>query len=114
MKVVGPTYTVSYDEPTVTVNFEGVLRLQNIEEGEPITRLLNELAATAPDVILLDFVQLQLMNSTGLNILIKFMLAMREQNTSKMMLRASEKHFWQRDLIRGLQKFVPGSELQWV
>ena len=114
MKVVGPTYTVSYDEVTVTAIFEGVLRLQNVEEGEPITLLLNELAATAPDVINLDFVQLQLMNSTGLSILIKFMVVMREQNTSKVILRASEKHFWQQDLIRGLQQFMPGSELQWV
>ena len=114
MEIVGPTYTVIYDEATVTVLFQGVLRLQNVTEGESIASLLNEVAATEPDTIPLGFVQLQLMNSTGLSILTKFMMAMRKQNTSRVILRASDKHFWQRDLIQGLQRFLPGSELQWV
>ena len=114
MNVVGKTYTVTYDEPATTVVFWGVLRLQNFEEGEPIIRLLDQVAEQAPKTIQLDFEQLQLMNSTGLSILSKFMLKMHSQNTSKVILRASEKHFWQQDLIRGLQRFMPNSELQWV
>ena len=114
MKIKGKTYTVTYDEPSATVNFQGVLRLQDVQEGMPITQLLNDVAASASDVIELNFVELQLMNSTGLSILTKFMFKMRDQNTSKVVLRASEKHFWQKDLIRGLRRFMPGSELQWV
>ena len=114
MTIEGKTYTVTYDETTVTLTFQGVLRLQNVAEGAPITQLLNEMAASAPEVIILDFVQLQLMNSTGLSIMTKFMFKMRDQNASKVILRASEKHFWQKDLIRGLHRFMPESELQWV
>ena len=77
-------------------------------------RLLNEVADSASEVIVLDFVQLQLMNSTGLSILTKFMFKMRDQKTSRVILRASDKHFWQRDLLRGLQRFMPESELVWV
>jgi hypothetical protein len=114
MKIEGKTYTITYDDLAATVTFQGVLRLQNSEEGVPILRLLNEIAAAAPEVIVLDFVQLQLMNSTGLSIVTKFMFKMRDQKTSGVILRASDKHFWQRDLLRGLQRFMPESELVWV
>jgi hypothetical protein len=114
MKIGGKTYTITYDESTTTVTFQGVLRLHSVAEGRSITDLLNQVADSAPETIQLDFEQLQLMNSTGLSILSKFMLKMREQNTSKVILRASEKYFWQKDLIRGLQRFMPGSELRWV
>jgi hypothetical protein len=114
MEIKGKTYTVTYDETIATATFQGILRLQNIKEGEPINQLLNEMADSAPKIIRLDFVELQLMNSTGLGILTKFMFKMRDLNTSKVILRASERHFWQKDLIRGLQRFMPASELEWV
>jgi hypothetical protein len=114
MKITGKTYTINYDETTATMIFRGILRLENIEEGEPIARLLDEIADSAPEIIHLDFVELQLMNSAGLGIMTKFMFKMREQKTSKIILRASEKYFWQKDLIRGLQRFMPESELKWV
>ena len=114
MKIEGKTYTITYDDSVATVTFQGVLRLQSIEEGERIVQLLTEVADSAPEVVVLDFVQLQLMNSAGLSILTKFMFKMRDQKTSQVILQASEKHFWQRDLITGLQHFMPESELQWV
>jgi hypothetical protein len=85
-----------------------------MEEGEPVTELLNQIAETAPENVWLDFEQLQVMNSTGLSILTKFMIKMRDRQTTKVILRASDKHFWQRDLITGLQRFLPESDLQWV
>lgn len=114
MKVEGTIYTITYDETTATVTFQGVLRLQSVAEGKPISDILNQVVEKSPETIHLDFVELQLMNSTGLSILTKFMFKMRDQNTSTVIFQASEKHFWQRDLIRGLQRFLPGSELQWV
>ncbi len=114
MEISGEGYTVVYDEANTTVFFRGVLRLQNVEQGQPLLELLNEVAAQNPDIIYSDFTEMQLMNSTGLSILTKFMFTMRDHETTKVILRAMKKHFWQTDLIRGLQRFLPGSELQWV
>jgi hypothetical protein len=114
MKLEGRTYTITYNNTTATVSFQGVLRLQSTDEGKSITDFLNRVAALEPKTIQLDFEQLQLMNSTGLSILTKFLLKMRGQDATQVILRASKDHFWQQDLIKGLQRFLPGSELEWV
>lgn len=113
MDVKGATYNVSYDPKTMVVTVCGVLRLQEDGEDAPITRLLNEVVKQAPATITLDLRSLELMNSTGVGVLIKFMKKVRARSANQVVILGNNDFFWQRDILAALKSLSPRSELHW-
>ncbi len=107
--IQGEGYTVVYNEGTHSVTFEGTIRLQTTDEYAPITQLLNKAHdETAPgDNLNLDFRQLQFLNSSGINMISKFVIAARKQDKITLLVLGNEEIYWQKKSLTNLQKLWP-------
>lgn len=107
MEIQGDNYRVSYDEATTTIKFDGSLRLNGMDEYQPIVDLLNNILNNNPDEIILNVKDLNFMNSSGINILSKFTIKVRHKKTVKMVIQASESIPWQGKSLKNLQRLLP-------
>jgi hypothetical protein len=113
MEIKGTNYHVTYDSTTSTVTLQGTLRLRGITEYDPIVELMDDVTAQAPETIILDLQKLQFLNSSGINILFKFVIKIREHGNSKLIVRGSTKIPWQQKSLQNLQRLMAGVQLEW-
>ncbi len=112
MQVRGEGYSVAYDPATATVTFQGTLRLRGAAEYAPIVQLLDEVVAAAPETITLNLAALRFLNSAGINVLFKFVIKVREQGDSQVLVRASSQVPWQGKSLKNLQRLMPALRLE--
>jgi hypothetical protein len=112
VKVKGDGYCVSYDETTGVVTFEGTLRLRDMEQYGPIDELLDEARGSALKVVTVDVRALRFLNSAGITMLFRFVLKMRQQATSQVVVQGADGVPWQGRSLPNLEKLMP--ELQLV
>ncbi|MEY3299735.1 MAG: hypothetical protein RLZZ597_2995 [Cyanobacteriota bacterium] len=110
----GEEYVVRYDALTSTIFFEGSLSLPNIEDFEPVVNLLNAALDSAPPRLTLNLGQLEFLNSSGISILSRFVIKVRGQSETTLMLKGSEAIIWQKRSLRNLQRLMPSLELEWI
>jgi len=106
LDIKGPGYRVYFDEATTTVHFEGSLRL-GTAEYDPISNLLNLVAERKPPTINLRMVDLVFLNSSGINALYKFAIALRKLGNVDVNVAASSTIAWQGKSLPNLKKFLP-------
>lgn len=111
MEVKGVNYRVYYDPAPVVVHFEGILRLGGPQEYQPIADLLDKVLLTEPKVITLDLRALSFLNSSGIDVLYKFAIAMREKGELKLVVRCSKNIAWQGKSLPNLKKYNPNFEM---
>src|SRR5688500_4556893 len=99
-------YRVWYEPKTQTVFFEGSLRL-NTHEYEPIWSLLQEALSQAQKRLTLHVRELAFLNSSGINTLYKFAIALRKRGDVQLTIQASEKLSWQGKSLPNVKKFLP-------
>jgi hypothetical protein len=114
MEIKGENYVIAYDPTTATVTFQGTLRLQDMIEYSRILQLLDEVAVRKPETITLDLGKLRFLNSSGFSVLSRFVIKIREQNTSKIILRGSEEVYWQQKSLRSLQRLMKELRTEWI
>ena len=114
MEVKGTNYHVTYDPPTSTVSFHGTLRLRGLNEYDPIVQLLDDVVGATPEKVTLDLRGLQFLNSSGINILFKFVIKVREQGQSKLVVIGSKQVPWQKKSLQNLQRLMASVELVWT
>ncbi|MDY6783368.1 MAG: hypothetical protein SW833_12635 [Cyanobacteriota bacterium] len=112
MEIEGDNYRVCYDDETTTVKCKGSLRLSDMEEYKPIVNLLNEVAQQQPSLITLDLRGLEFLNSSGINVLSKFVIRVRKQKTSTMKILGSKMVPWQLKSLKNLQRLMPKLQLE--
>jgi hypothetical protein len=78
MEINHADYQVTYDPSTATIACQGAFRLQGGAEYNPILELPIEAADAKPSLLTLDLRTLQLLNSSGINMLSKFVLQVRK------------------------------------
>jgi hypothetical protein len=83
-----------------------------MEEYAPIVQLLNELADQEPATITLDLRELEFLNSSGINVISKFVLKVRQKNTSQILVRGSKTIPWQGKSLKNLQRLMPSLQLE--
>jgi hypothetical protein len=113
MEVKGTNYHVTYQPATATISFQGILRLRGLNEYDPIVQLLDDVIDTQPAKINLDLRSLQFLNSSGINILFKFVIKIREQGQSKLVVIGSKQVPWQEKSLQNLQRLMSGVQLTW-
>jgi hypothetical protein len=113
MEIKGTNYHVTYDPTTSTIALQGTLRLRGITEYDPIVELMDDVTVQAPETIILDLQKLQFLNSSGINILFKFVIKIREQGSSKLIVRGSTKIPWQQKSLPNLQRLMAEVQLEW-
>lgn len=100
-------YNISYarSAESAAVFCRGILRLP-LEEYKPITDLLNSLIETSPKAISLDLRKLEVLNSSGVAMLAKFILSCRK-NKVLLTIKGLKSIPWQKKSIKNFQKLMP-------
>ena len=111
MEIKGVNYRVWYDPANVVVSFEGILRLGGPQEYQPIEELLEKVLLTEPKSITLDLRALSFLNSSGINVLYKFAIAMRKKGELQLVVRGSKNVPWQGKSLPNLKKFNSNFEM---
>lgn len=90
-----------------TIHFEGTMRLSGTEAYEPINALMNDVRAAKPAEIVLDLRNLEFLNSSGINLLAKFTIAVRKDQGVGILVKGSERIPWQGKSLPNLKKLHP-------
>ncbi len=114
MEVKGDDYRVWYEPADTCVCCQGSLRLAGSEEYAPIVQLLEYVLEQAPENINLNLCQLEFLNSSGINVLSKFVIKVRQKDTIKITVQGSEVIPWQVKSLKNLQRLMPTLKLDWV
>ena len=112
IEIKDDNYSVSYDPKIPAITFTGSLRLNGIQEYQPIVELLHNVIDTNPERITLNLQSLNFLNSSGINILSKFTIKIRKQKTIHLVIQASEAIPWQTKSLKNLKRLLPSLELE--
>ena len=107
MEINTKDYSIQYDRATETVTCCGSFRLSQMEEWAPIVDLLNKVADGEPKMIVLDLRKLEFLNSSGINILSKFVIKVRQQKHTQISVKGSKQIPWQGKSLKNLQRLMP-------
>lgn len=107
MEIKTNDYHVIYDESKATVRCTGSFRLNGVDEYTPIVDLLKDAADAQPEALTLDLRQLEFLNSSGINVLSKFVISMRQRPNSKLTVIGSKRVPWQGKSLLNLQRLMP-------
>lgn len=114
MEIKGETYRVTFDPATTTVAFHGSLRLRDVGDYDPINLLLDDVIVASPGVVTLDMRDLRFLNSLATYLLLGFVIKVREQAASQLVVRGAAGSFWQQRSFANLVKLMPGLQLEWA
>ncbi len=105
-------YCVTYDTEAAIITFEGSLRLQGMAEYAPISEALDTLAEQKPSLITLNLEELKFLNSSGINMLSKFVIKIRKQGNVQLVIKGSRQYPWQGKSLKNLERLMPGLRLE--
>ncbi len=110
MEIKSSEYRV-WSEDT-TVHFEGAMRSSGKDAYAPINEMLGDILMLQPSEICLDLKNLEFLNSSGINTLAKFTIAVRKQPEVAITVLGSLSIPWQSKSLPNLKKLHPALELQ--
>ena len=111
-EIQGEDYTVQYDAKAATVYFTGDLSLSGPLEYEPIMNLLNAVAATDPATMTLDLRALGFLNSSGIHMVSKFVLSLRQKPATHLIVLGSKTIAWQGKSLKNFERLLPRVTLE--
>ena len=111
-EIKGEDYTVKYDLEAATVNFDGELALTSPQEYKPIRDKLDEMADKKPATITLNLRKLTFLNSSGINMLSKFVIYVRKKEEIELVVLGSNEIAWQSKSLQNLKKLLPTLKLK--
>lgn len=112
MEIKTDDYSVEYQAATETVYLRGSLRLSGTEEYAVIAELLNQIADKAPETIHVNLQNLEFLNSSGINMLSKFVIKVRQQGRTNIIIQGSKGIPWQGKSLKNFQRLMPGLKLE--
>jgi hypothetical protein len=112
MDIQTKDYSIEYDRATQTVTCCGSFRIGQMEEYAPIVDLLNEVTDSSPNMITLDLRKLEFLNSSGINIISKFVIKVRQLKNIQITIQGSKQIPWQGKSLKNLQRLMPSMHLE--
>lgn len=113
MEISNEDYKVYNEEETETVFFEGSLRLGGPEEYQPIADFLEDVAdKLAPGTMTINLEKLEFLNSSGISMLSKFTIWVRQKKNIKLVVQGSKKIPWQAKSLKNLQRLMRSVALE--
>jgi hypothetical protein len=107
MNIQDDDYSVTYQADSQQVVFGGTLRLGGTEEYTPLAGLLQQALDTQPEILTLNLRNLAFVNSSGINMLSKFVIKVRQQGHTKLVVLGSAEVPWQTKSLKNLQRLLP-------
>ena len=111
-EIKGEDYLVRYNEDSATATFQGELALGGLKEYAPIRQLLTDIIEDRPSQMTIDLNELHFLNSSGINMLSKFLLGLRKKKEIQMIVVGSNSVPWQGKSLKNLQKCLPTLKLE--
>jgi hypothetical protein len=105
-------YQVRYDSTTQTVTCVGSFRLGGTNEYEAIVKLLNDAKDQEPPVLTLDLRSLTFLNSSGINMLSRFVIGVRDKKSMGLRVLGSQAIPWQTNSLINFQRLMPALQLE--
>ncbi|MCP4699215.1 MAG: hypothetical protein GY862_20555 [Gammaproteobacteria bacterium] len=112
MEIRSDDYSVIYDAKTATISCTGSFLLSGTEEYAPILELLLSAVRDESDLLSLDLRDLEFLNSSGINTLTKFVINIRNQSTSQLVVHGHQGIPWQVRLLKNLQRLMPALQMK--
>jgi hypothetical protein len=106
-------YSIWHDPESSTVFFRGFLRLDGMEEYEPVMQLLLD-ALERSSQFHLNLRDLEFLNSSGISMLSMFVVKVREKGNVQLTLQGSDKILWQTKSLKNLQRLMPSLTLEFA
>lgn len=113
MEIKTENYNIWYDAMAKAVIFQGSLRLSEIEESAAIVQLLDDVIVQPPEILILNLRELRFLNSSGINVVSKFVIKVRQQKNMQLVVQGSTSIPWQGKSLKNLQRLMPSLELEW-
>lgn len=111
MKVQGENYQVIYISSSAEVTFSGELALMTMAEYTPIKRLLDtaldEVSRREDAHLQMDLRSLSFLNSSGINVLFRFTIKVRQASVVSMTVQGAKTVPWQRKSLTNLKRLFP-------
>lgn len=111
VEIKGDDYSVTYDPVASRMTFEGILRLPDYS---PIKQVLDGIVALSPEEVSLDLRGLKFLNSLGIYTLLGFVIKVRDQATSRIVVYGSAGFPWQGRSLKDLKRLMPELRLEWA
>ncbi|WP_292708811.1 MULTISPECIES: STAS domain-containing protein [unclassified Nostoc] len=111
MEIKDKGYSVHYDLEAQTVIFQGELLLSDMDSYAPIMSLLDNIVAQEPPVLTLDLRGLEFLNSSGINMLFRLVIKVREKENIQLVIRGASRVSWQSKSLVNLQRLMPTVQL---
>lgn len=106
-------YCIRHDPASATVFLQGFLRLDGMEEYQPVMDLLLQAVEESPEFTI-NLRELEFLNSSGISMLSMFVVKVREKGNVKLTFQGSDKILWQTKSLKNLQRLMPSLTLEFV
>lgn len=106
----GANYQLHYDPQQGHIILRGNLRLKGAQAYRELREKLEQ-AGSAHQDLYLDLRGLTFLNSSGINMLAKFVIFIRERKDKMLTIYGNSKHPWQRCSLFNLQRLMPHLQL---
>lgn len=111
-KIAGESYEVRLEEDNSTVMFKGALRLTGMEDYAPILEILKATLTHPSHLVVLDLRELDFLNSSGITMFSRFVIAARDRDDVHLQFVASEAIPWQARSLKNLQRLMPSLKIE--
>ena len=112
-EIKGEDYHIVYNDQTHTVSFMGIIRLQTTEEYAPLNAmLLSAYTAAGNGSLTIDFRELQFFNSSGINVINQFIIAIRKAGKGSVLVQGDQENYWQQRSLSNLTKLWPKVQVE--
>lgn len=106
MKIQENDYSVEFNEAEKNITFSGTIRLQGVQQYEPIKEVLHQGLARTPagETLTLDFRGLKFLNSSGITTISMFVIQMRNAGDKSLKVLGTKEVSWQEKSLHNLNK----------
>jgi hypothetical protein len=110
--IQGESFEIRLEEDNSTVSFKGALRLTGMEDYAPILEMLKGTLSNPAAIVVLDFRELDFLNSSGITMFSRFVIEARDRAGVNLHFLASESVPWHARSLKNLQRLMPSLEIR--
>ncbi|MEM7726164.1 MAG: DUF6272 family protein [Cyanobacteria bacterium P01_A01_bin.45] len=112
LEIRNESHVISYNSQTREVTFSGKVRLRGMDEYQKMLKFLNEIINTEISDLTINIKNLELLNSSGIDMLSKFVIGIRKSKSVQLTIIGSDKMSWQEKLLKNLKRLLPSSTIK--